>query len=194
MRCCALLFFENSDFFFPIDGNRNRLTQFPVTDFFFGRLAFPHHGIEPIKSQVPQVRFHGFRVGSRHQKALTGIHARNLRTVVIPLQEFARHGHRFFFHRHHVAIHERQRLTAVFKESFFPIARRPFTRIRHPVIEGISFKNMLPIRARDRELIGAGTHGPSRERHAVRLQEGISVIKRRGFPRHRRKKSHREPI
>ena len=184
MRCCALLFFENSDFFFPIDGNRNRLPQFPVTDFFFGRLAFPHHGIEPIKSQVPQVRFHGFRenefplfvkrpfvrtVGSRHQKALTGIHARNLRTVVIPLQEFARHGHRFFFHRHHVAIHERQRLTAVFKEPFFPVARRPFTRIRHPVIEGISFKNMLPIRARDRELIGAGTHGPSRERHAIRL-------------------------
>ncbi len=176
---------------------------------FFGRLSAAHHGVKPVEAQVPEVRLHGCRedelalgvkrrllraVGGRDKVALPRVNAGDLGAVVIALQEFRRDGHRFFFHRHHDAVRARQRLAAVIKQPLLPIARLPFAGVERRAVERVSLQHVLAVRARRDKAIGPRSHGPRRERHAVRLQKRVRRIERLRLPRHRGKKRHGEPV
>lgn len=57
--CQALL--KDLDIFFPIHGNRNRLTKLLVALALFRRLAFADDRIHPVKAEVRVLRFYGLR-------------------------------------------------------------------------------------------------------------------------------------
>ena len=95
-------FLKDLDIFFPVHGNRNRLTKLLVALALFGRLAFSYDRIHPVKAEVRILRFYGLRklqflffvlflffraVRHADQEALTVVEAFNLRRVVVALQE-----------------------------------------------------------------------------------------------------------
>ena len=204
----ALSLFENGDLLFPVKRDGNRLPQKAVATLFFGRFALAHHRVEPVETHVPEVGFHGGRklqvflfvelflvriVAHRHDIALPDVKARDLRAVVIALQEFARHGHGLFFHRHHDPVDKGRGFAAVGQIPGFPVFFRPLAGIKEPVVIGVALKNMLTVLARDGKHVGARADRPGRKGNIVSRKARIGV-ESFGFPGHRREKRHRKPV
>ena len=102
MRGRCQPFLKDLDIFFPVHGNRNRLTKLFIALALFRRLAFAHDRIHPVKAEVCVLRFYGLRklqllflvlfflfgaVRHTDQEALTVVETFNLRRVVVALQE-----------------------------------------------------------------------------------------------------------
>ena len=121
MRGFTLPLFKDRNLLFPVNSNGNGLSQFSVAFALGCRFSSAHHGVKPVKAEVPEIGFHGCRenkltlgvklclirvISRSNQIPLPHIHARNLRTVVIALQEFCGHRNRFLFKRHHDAVNK----------------------------------------------------------------------------------------